>query len=42
VGFAIPANIVARVAPVLIEEGEFTWPWLGLEGTQPDAAHRAG
>ena len=33
VGFAIPANIVARVVPVLIEEGEFTWPWLGVEGT---------
>lgn len=33
VGFAIPANIVARVVPVLIEEGKFTWPWLGVEGT---------
>lgn len=33
VGFAIPANIVARVAPVLIAEGEFTWPWLGVRGT---------
>ena len=33
VGFAIPANIVARVVPVLIAEGEFAWPWLGVEGS---------
>jgi S1-C subfamily serine protease len=33
VGFAIPANIVARVVPVLIQEGKFTWPWLGVQGT---------
>jgi 2-alkenal reductase len=33
VGFAVPVNIVRRVVPVLIERGEFTWPWLGVEGT---------
>jgi S1-C subfamily serine protease len=33
VGFAIPANIVRRVAPVLIESGSYQWPWLGVEGT---------
>jgi len=32
VGFAIPSNIVARVAPTLIAEGRFHWPWLGVEG----------
>ena len=32
VGFAIPANIVRRVAPVLIETGSYQWPWLGVEG----------
>ncbi len=32
VGFAIPSNIVRRVAPVLIEEGAFRWPWLGVTG----------
>jgi len=32
VGFAIPANIVARVAPTLIAEGRFHWPWLGVQG----------
>jgi S1-C subfamily serine protease len=32
VGFAIPANVVRRVAPVLIERGSYEWPWLGVEG----------
>jgi 2-alkenal reductase len=32
VGFAIPSNIVRRVAPVLIDTGEYSWPWLGVEG----------
>lgn len=31
--FAIPSNIVKRVVPVLIEQGKFTWPWLGVQGT---------
>jgi len=33
VGFAIPSNIVRLVAPVLTEQGEYQWPWLGVEGT---------
>ncbi|MBN2550428.1 MAG: trypsin-like peptidase domain-containing protein [Anaerolineales bacterium] len=32
VGFAIPVSIVARVIPRLIEDGEFIWPWLGVQG----------
>lgn len=32
VGFAIPSNIVRRVAPALIEEGTYVWPWLGVTG----------
>lgn len=32
VGFAIPASIVARVIPGLIENGEYNWPWLGVSG----------
>jgi 2-alkenal reductase len=32
VGFAIPSNVVRRVAPVLIEEGIYEWPWLGVSG----------
>ena len=36
VGFAIPANLVRRVIPVLIQSGEYEWPWLGVEGTSVD------
>lgn len=32
VGFAIPASIVARVVPQLIEFGKYDWPWLGVSG----------
>lgn len=32
VGFAIPVNKVKRVVPVLIAEGRFPHPWLGIEG----------
>jgi 2-alkenal reductase len=32
VGFAIPANVVRLVAPVLIEQGSYQWPWLGVSG----------
>lgn len=33
VGFAIPVNILRKVAPALIEQGAYVWPWLGIEGT---------
>jgi len=32
VGFAIPINVVRRIAPVLIEEGQYAWPWIGVTG----------
>jgi len=32
VGFAIPINVVRRIAPVLIEKGQYTWPWIGVTG----------
>lgn len=32
VGFAIPVNILKRVVPELIQNGDFTWPWLGVQG----------
>ncbi|NMB89906.1 MAG: PDZ domain-containing protein [Chloroflexi bacterium] len=40
VGFAIPSNIVNRVVPVLIADGHYDHPWLGLKGTSltPDLA----
>jgi S1-C subfamily serine protease len=30
VGFAVSSNIVARVVPVLIEDGEYDYPYLGI------------
>lgn len=33
VGFAIPVNIVRQVVPVLIEDGSYVYPWLGISGT---------
>jgi 2-alkenal reductase len=32
VGFAIPVSIVRRVAPALIEKGQYEWPYLGVQG----------
>ena len=32
IGFAIPANIVARVVPELIARGRYPHPWPGIEG----------
>jgi S1-C subfamily serine protease len=36
VGFALPVNIVRRVAPVLMEGERYPWPWLGITGTSVD------
>ena len=33
VGFAIPVNIVSKVVPSLIEDGEYVWPYLGVVGS---------
>jgi 2-alkenal reductase len=33
VGFAIPAQTVARVVPVLIKDGTYTYSWLGVTGS---------
>ncbi len=32
VGFAVPINIAKQVVPVLIEEGHYAYPWLGITG----------
>ncbi len=32
VGFAVPANLVQKVARALIEEGEYHYAWLGISG----------
>jgi 2-alkenal reductase len=36
VGFAIPVSLVKRVVPALIEDGRYTWPWLGVSGGDLD------
>jgi 2-alkenal reductase len=37
-GFAIPINLVQRVASVLIERGAYQWPWLGAQGGKVNLA----
>ena len=36
VGFAVPSNTVKRVYPVLIEEGRYRYPYLGINMRQVD------
>jgi len=36
VGFAIPSNTVLKIVPVLIEEGEYNHPWIGITGKDID------
>ena len=36
IGFAVPANTVKKVVPVLIQDGEFKHPWMGISGTDVD------
>jgi 2-alkenal reductase len=38
VGFAIPSEVVRRVAPALITSGSYQWPWLGVRGTSVNQA----
>ncbi len=44
IGFAIPAEVVKRVVPVLISKGSFEHPYLGISGTDltPDLAKAMG
>jgi S1-C subfamily serine protease len=44
IGFSIPSAIVLQVVPVLIEEGAYEHPWLGVSGTTltPDMAEEMG
>lgn len=32
IGYAIPSNLVKRVIPALIENGEYQHPWIGMSG----------
>ena len=36
IGFAVPSNTVKKIVPVLIENGEFRHPWMGISGTDVD------
>lgn len=33
ISYVVPANIVTQVVPQLIENGEISYPWLGISGT---------
>ncbi len=32
IGFAVPSNTISKIVPVLISEGEYQHPWLGVRG----------
>jgi len=36
VGFAIPSQTVAKIVPILIRDGEYKHPWIGISGTDID------
>jgi S1-C subfamily serine protease len=44
VGFAVPSNTIAKIAPILIERGVFEHPWLGVSGIDmtPEIAEAIG
>ena len=33
IGFAVPANTIAKIAPALIQKGSFQHSWVGISGT---------
>jgi len=42
IGFAIPVNLIKKVVPALIQQGEYNHPYLGVEiGTQPITTYEA-
>jgi S1-C subfamily serine protease len=44
IGFAIPSNTIAKEVPLIIKNGTYTHPWLGIAGSSitPDIAQSAG
>ena len=36
VGFAVPSNTIKKIVPILIENGKFKHPWMGISGTDVD------
>lgn len=41
VGFAIPIDLVSRIVPVLIKDGEYTYPLIGITGEQVNSVQRS-
>ncbi len=37
IGFAIPSNTIKKIVPVLIKDGHFKHPWIGITGLSIDA-----
>lgn len=33
IGFAVPSNTIKRIVPVLIKDGSYKYPWIGIMGT---------
>jgi S1-C subfamily serine protease len=44
IGFAVPSNTVSKIVPILIKEGKYKHPWLGISGIDidPDLANILG
>ncbi len=44
VGFAVPSQTVAKIVPIIIKEGEYMHPWIGISGRDidPDLARALG
>ena len=44
IGFAVPSNTISKVVPILIKEGKYKQPWLGISGVDidPDLANILG
>ena len=36
VGFAIPSNTIKKIVPLLIQDGHYKHPWLGISGISVD------
>ncbi len=36
IGFAIPSNTIAKIVPILISEGSYEHPWVGISGRDID------
>jgi len=44
IGFAVPSNTVSKIVPILIEDGKYHHPWIGITGQDidPDLAQALG